>query len=208
MARFIGPICRLCRRSGDKLMLKGDRCFGPKCAIDRRPKPPGPHQAQRRRMSDRGVQLREKQKAKYTYGLSERQFRKFFAAAERQPGVTGDNLVVLLERRLDNVVQKLGFADSHAQARQVVLHGHILVNDRKVNIPSYLINAGDTIKWREGSKKTEYYKILVEGIKAKTVPAWLSLDRENLVGQVLSLPTNTVIEAQFEPTSVVEWYSR
>jgi small subunit ribosomal protein S4 len=208
MARFIGPICRLCRRSGDKLMLKGDRCFGPKCAIDRRPKPPGPHQAQRRRMSDRGVQLREKQKAKYTYGLFERQFRKFFAAAERQPGVTGDNLVVLLERRLDNVVQKLGFADSHAQARQVVLHGHILVNDRKVNIPSYLINAGDTIKWREGSKKTEYYKILVEGIKAKTVPAWLSLDRENLVGQVLSLPTNTVIEAQFEPTSVVEWYSR
>jgi len=159
-------------------------------------------------MSDRGVQLREKQKAKYTYGLFERQFRKFFAAAERQPGVTGDNLVVLLERRLDNVVQKLGFADSHAQARQVVLHGHILVNDRKVNIPSYLINAGDTIKWREGSKKTEYYKILVEGIKAKTVPAWLSLDRENLVGQVLSLPTNTVIEAQFEPTSVVEWYSR
>jgi len=208
MARLVGAVCRLCRRSGDKLMLKGDRCFGPKCAIDRRPKPPGPHQAQRRRMSDRGVQLREKQKAKYTYGLYERQFRRFFKFAERQPGVTGDNLVVRLERRLDNVILKLGFADSHAQARQIVLHGHILVNDRKVNVPSYLVNAGDTIKWREGSKKTEYYKILVESIKAKTVPSWLSLDRENLVGQVLSLPSSAVIEAQFEPTSVVEWYSR
>ncbi len=189
-------------------MLKGDRCFGPKCAMDRRPKPPGPHQAQRRRMSDRGVQLREKQKAKYTYGLYERQFRRIFANAEKQPGVPGDNLVVFLDSRLDNVVQKMGFADSRAQARQIVLHGHILVNDRKVNVPSFQINAGDTIKWREGSKKTEYFKILAEGIKAKTVPAWLSLDRENLIGQVLSLPLSSVIEAQFEPTSVVEWYSR
>jgi small subunit ribosomal protein S4 len=208
MARFVGLHCRLCRRSGDKLMLKGDRCFGPKCAIERRNKPPGPHVAQRRRLSDRAVQLREKQKAKYSYGLFEKQFKRFFANAEKKAGVTGDNLVVLLERRLDNVVYKLGFADNHAQARQLVLHGHILVNDHKLNVASYLVNEGDTIKWREGSKKTEYYKTLVESIKAKTVPAWLSLDRENLVGQVTALPSSDVIETKFETTSVVEWYSR
>lgn len=208
MARFIGPVCRMCRRSGDKLMLKGDRCFGPKCGVDRRAKPPGPHQAQRRRMSDRGVQLREKQKAKYTYGLFERQFKRFFTAAEKQVGITGENLVVLLERRLDNVVYKLGFADSRSQARQLILHGHILVNDHRVSIPSYMVSEGDTVKWREGSKKTEYYKIVAEGIKAKTVPNWLSLDRENMAGQVTSLPSSSAVEAKFEPTSVVEWYSR
>jgi small subunit ribosomal protein S4 len=207
MARFIGPVCRLCRRSGDKLMLKGDRCFGPRCGVDRRNKPPGPHAATRRRMSDRGTQLREKQKAKYEYGLFERQFKRFFAEAERQVGITGDNLVVLLERRLDNCTNKMGFADSRSQARQLVLHGHILVNDKKADIPSMLVNQGDVIKWREGSKKTEYYKILVEGIKAKTVPAWLNLDRANLVGQVMALPSSDVVEAKFEPTSVVEWYS-
>jgi small subunit ribosomal protein S4 len=208
MARFVGPICRLCRRSGDKLMLKGDRCLGPKCAVDRRAKPPGPHVASRRRLSDRAIQLREKQKAKYTYGLFERQFRRFFAGAEKQTGITGDNLVVLLERRLDNVVYKLGFADSRSQARQLILHGHILVNDHKLNVPSSLVSEKDVIKWREGSKKTEYFKIVSEGIKAKTVPAWLSLDRENLIGQVLALPAKESIEAKFEPTSVVEWYSR
>jgi small subunit ribosomal protein S4 len=208
MARFIGPVCRLCRRSGDKLMLKGDRCFGPKCAVDKRNKPPGPHAVTRRRMSDRGVQLREKQKAKYVYGLFERQFKRFFSEADRQVGITGNNLVVLLERRLDNVVYKLGFADSRAQARQVVLHGHILVNDHKLNVASALVKQGDTIKWREGSKKTEYFKIVLESIKAKNVPAWLSLDRQNLVGQVVGMPSSDVVEAKFEPTSVVEWYSR
>jgi small subunit ribosomal protein S4 len=164
--------------------------------------------AQRRRMSDRGVQLREKQKAKYVYGLFERQFRRFFAEASKQPGVTGSSLVVMLERRLDNVVYKLGFADSRSQARQLVLHGHILVNDHKLTVPSALVKENDVIKWREGSKKSEYYKILVEGIKAKTVPAWLELDRENLVGKVVAMPSSDVIEAKFEPTSVVEWYSR
>jgi small subunit ribosomal protein S4 len=208
MGRFVGSSCRLCRRSGDKLMLKGDRCFGAKCAVERRNKPPGPHMSQRRRLSDRAIQLREKQKAKYTYGLFERQFKRFFADAEKTVGVTGDNLVVLLERRLDNVVYKLGFSDSRSQARQLILHGHILVNDHRVSVPSYLMNEGDSIKWREGSKKTEYYKILVEGIKAKTVPAWLSLDRENVVGQVLSLPSTDILEAKFEPTNIVEWYSR
>jgi small subunit ribosomal protein S4 len=198
----------MCRRSGDKLMLKGDRCFGPKCAIERRNKPPGPHAVSRRRLSDRAVQLREKQKAKYSYGLLERQFKRFFATAGKTTGITGDNLVVLLERRLDNVVYKLGFADNHSQARQLILHGHILVNDHKLNVPSYLVKQGDTIKWREGSKKTEYYKTLAETIKSKTVPAWLSLDRENLAGTVISLPSSDVIETKFEPTSVVEWYSR
>src|SRR5512137_2127317 len=140
MARIVGPVCRLCRRSGDKLMLKGDRCFGAKCGVDRRPKAPGPHAATRRRMSDRGVQLREKQKAKYTYGLFERQFKRFFGTAGKQVGITGDNLVVLLERRLDNVIYRLGFADSRSQARQLVLHGHVMVNDKKVNIPSYLVS--------------------------------------------------------------------
>ena len=208
MARITGPVCRLCRRSGDKLMLKGDRCFGDKCGVDRRPKAPGPHAATRRRMSDRGVQLREKQKAKYTYGLFERQFKRFFGTAGKQVGITGDNLVVLLERRLDNVIFRLGFADSRSQARQLVLHGHLLVNDKKVNIPSYWVSINDTIKWREGSKKTEYFKTLVEGIKAKTVPGWLSLDRENLVGQVTGLPSHETVETKFETTSVVEWYSR
>jgi small subunit ribosomal protein S4 len=189
-------------------MLKGDRCFGPKCAVDKRNKPPGPHAVTRRRMSDRGVQLREKQKAKYVYGLFERQFKRFFSEADRQVGITGNNLVVLLERRLDNVVYKLGFADSRAQARQVVLHGHILVNDHKLNVASALVKQGDTIKWREGSKKTEYFKIVLESIKAKNVPAWLSLDRQNLVGQVVGMPSSDVVEAKFEPTSVVEWYSR
>ncbi|HSW58253.1 MAG TPA: 30S ribosomal protein S4 [Dehalococcoidales bacterium] len=205
---MIGPACRLCRRSGDKLMLKGDRCFGAKCGVDRRPKPPGPHQATRRRLSDRGIQLREKQKAKYSYGLFERQFKRFFSLAGKQSGITGDNLKVLLERRLDNVVYRLGFADSRSQARQLVLHGHILVNGKKVNIPSYLVVQGEDIAWREGSKKTEYYKTLVEGIKSKTVPNWLNLDRESVVGKVLALPASDSIESKFETTNIVEWYSR
>lgn len=208
MARFTGPICRLCRRSGDKLMLKGDRCAGPKCAVERRAKPPGPHMSTRRRLSDRGVQLREKQRAKYIYGLFERQFKQFFQRAERQTGITGENLLVLLERRLDNVVYHLGFADSHAQARQLVEHGHIMVNGRKTNIPSYTVKEGDSISWRAGSTKTEYYKTIVESIKAKAVPGWLSLDRETLVGKVVAMPTPENIEVKFQVKSIVEYYSR
>jgi len=208
MARYTGAVCRLCRRSGDKLMLKGDRCFTPKCALDRRGKPPGQQPRQRRRISDRGQQLREKQKARYSYGMLERQFRQFFAQAERQAGITGDNLLVLLERRLDNVVYRLGFADSRAQARQLVKHGHIKLNGRKTDIPSCLVKEGDTISWREESTKTGYYKQLVETIEAKSVPRWLSLDKENIVGQVLSLPTPDDIDAKFEGKSIVEYYSR
>jgi small subunit ribosomal protein S4 len=209
MARYTAAVCRLCRRSGEKLMLKGGRCFTPKCAMERRAKPPGQQpMRRRRRLSDRGVQLQEKQKARYSYGILERQFRRFFSQAEKQAGITGENLLVLLERRLDNVVYRLGFADSRPQARQLVQHGHIMLNGRKTDIPSCLVKEGDTISWRESSTKTEYYKQLVPNIESKVIPGWLSLDGEKLVGRVLSLPTPDDIEAKFEWQSIVEYYSR
>ena len=208
MARYTAAVCRLCRRSGDKLMLKGSRCFGPKCAMERRGKPPGRQPSRRRRLSDRGVQLREKQKARYSYGILEKQFRRFFGAAERQAGITGENLLVLLERRLDNIVYRLGFADSRSQGRQLVLHGHILVNGKKVDIPSYLVKEGDTISWKEASTKTGYYEQMAQAMESKVIPDWLSLDIEKGVGQVVSLPTPSDIEAKFELQSIVEYYSR
>jgi small subunit ribosomal protein S4 len=162
----------------------------------------------RRRVSDRGLQLREKQKARYGYQILERQFRRTFTQAERQAGITGENLLVLLERRLDNVVYRLGFADSRSQARQLVRHGHIMLNGRKTNIPSCLVKEGDTISWREQSNKTEYYKQLAQTIEAKTVASWLSLDRQNLTGQVLSLPTPEQVDARFDGKAIVEYYSR
>lgn len=208
MARYTGAVCRLCRRSGEKLFLKGSRCFMPKCAVDKRPKPPGQQAARRRRFSDRGLQLREKQKARYTYGTLERQFRRIFTQAEKQAGITGENLLVLLERRLDNVVYRLGFADSRSQARQIVKHGHIMLNGHKANIPSCLVKEGDTISWREGSHKTEYYKQLTQTIESKVVLSWLSLDRQNLAGQILSLPTPEEIDVRFDSKAIVEYYSR
>jgi len=209
MARYTASVCRLCRRSGEKLMLKGSRCLTPKCAMDRRGKPPGEHVGrQRRRVSDRGLQLREKQKARYTYGILEKQFKRLFAQAEKQSGITGENLLVLLERRLDNVVYRLGFADSRSQARQLVQHGHIILNGRKTDIPSCLVKEGDSITWREGSTKTEYYKQLTQSIESKLVLSWLSLDRQNLVGQVLSLPTPDDVDAKFNGKTIVEYYSR
>jgi small subunit ribosomal protein S4 len=210
MARYTGAVCRLCRRNGEKLLLKGARCFTPKCAVDKRPKAPGQASSsrRRRRFSDRGLQLREKQKARYTYGTLERQFKKTFRLAEKQTGITGENLLVLLERRLDNVVYRLGFADSRSQSRQLVRHGHIMLNGKKADIPSCLVKEGDTISWREGSHKTEYYKQLVEAIEAKTVLNWLSLDRQNMVGQVLTLPTPEQVDARFDGKAVIEYYSR
>lgn len=207
MARYIEAVCRLCRRSGDKLMLKGSKCIT-KCTLDKRPKPPGPQLGRRRRISDRGLQLREKQKVRYSYGILERQFRRFFAEAARLPGITGENLLVLLERRLDNVVYRLGFADSRAQARQLVQHGHILLNGRKTDIPSCLVKEGDTIGWRERSTKSEYYKQLVPSIEGRLVPSWLSLDKQKLIGQVLSLPTSDDVETKLDVAAVVEYYSR
>jgi len=208
MARYTAAVCRICRRSGEKLMLKGGRCFTPKCALDRRARPSGRQFGRRRRLSDRGLQLREKQKARYTYGILEKQFRRLFAQAERQSGITGENLLVLLERRLDNAVYRLGFADSRSQARQLVQHGHIMLNGRKTDIPSCLVKEGDIIGWRESSTKTEYYKQLAPSIESKLIPSWLSLDGEKLVGRVLSLPTPDDIEAKFEGKSIVEYYSR
>ncbi len=207
MARYIAAVCRLCRRSGEKLMLKGSKCIT-KCTLDKRPKPPGPPPQRRRRISDRGGQLREKQKVRYSYGILERQFRRFFAEAERLPGITGENLLVLLERRLDNVVYRLGFADSRAQARQLVQHGHIILNERKTDIPSCLVKEDDVIRWREASTRTEYYKQLAQSIDSKSVAGWLSLDKERLVGRVLSLPTPDDTEIKFEVAAVVEYYSR
>jgi small subunit ribosomal protein S4 len=210
MARYTGPVCRLCRRSGEKLLLKGARCYTPKCAVDKRPKAPGQAAGgrRRRRFSDRALQLREKQKARYTYGTLERQFKKTFRLAERQTGITGENLLVLLERRLDNVVYRLGFADSRPQARQLVRHGHIVLNGRKANIPSALVKEGDTVAWREGSQKTEYFKVLSGEIESKTVLNWLTLDRQTLTGQVISLPTPDQVDARFDGKAVIEYYSR
>ena len=158
--------------------------------------------------SDRAVQLREKQKARYTYGLLEKQFRRLFTQAEKQTGITGENLLVLLERRLDNVVYRLGFADSRSQARQLVQHGHIMLNGHKTDIPSCLVKEGDAITWKEISTKTEYYKQLAQNIESKSVLSWLSLDKQNLVGQVLSLPTPDDIDAKFDGKTIVEYYSR
>ena len=207
MARYTAAVCRLCRRSGDKLMLKGDKCIT-KCTLDKRSKPPGPQLGRRRRISDRGQQLREKQKVRYSYGILERQFRRFFTEAERQPGITGENLLVMLERRLDNVVYRLGFADSRSQARQIVRHGHIMLNGHKTDIPSCLVKEGDTISWHERSTKSEYYKQIAQSIGGQTVLGWLSLDKTKLIGQVLSLPTPDDIETKFDVASVVEFYSR
>ena len=208
MARYTAAVCRLCRRSGDKLMIKGGRCFTPKCTMEKRGNPMRQRGRQRRRLSDRGLQLREKQKARYTYGMLERQFKRFFLQAERQSGITGENLLVLLERRLDNVVYRLGFTDSRSQARQIVQHGHILLNGRKTDIPSCLVKEGDTVSWKKKSTQTEYYKQLVQDIEAKSVLNWLNLDKQTLVGQVLSMPTPDDIEAKLDTKSIVEYYSR
>jgi len=210
MGRYTKATCRLCRRVGDKLMLKGDRCLTSKCAVERRDVPPGYTGIRKRRVkkSDRGLQLQEKQKARYSYGLLERQFRKFFAEAERLPGITGENLLILLERRLDNAVYRLGFASSRSQARQLVRHGHFLLNGRKTDIPSCLVKPGDAIAWRESSTKTEYYKLLVQEIEGRTVPGWMDLDKEKLVGRVVNLPTAEDIEVKFDEKAIVEYYSR
>jgi small subunit ribosomal protein S4 len=208
MARYTGPVCRLCRRHGEKLFLKGDRCFGPKCAFTRRPTPPGQGTQRRRKVSDRGLQLREKQRARVYYGLLERQFRRYYDEAIRRPGITGVNLVQLLESRLDNVVYRLGFADSRNQGRQLVRHGHIMLNKKKTDIPSAIVKVGDEVGFSAKGKKTEYAKTLREVLKSRQVPPWLSLDMENLSGRVLGAPTLEHAEALFDPNVVVEFYSR
>lgn len=210
MARYIEAYCRICRRNGTKLMLKGERCFTEKCAMDRRSGPPGAHAGGKRRakQSERGAQLMEKQKARHSYGMFERQFKRIFDEAARLPGITGENLLILLERRLDNVVFRLGFGDSRSQSRQIVRHGHIRLNGRRTNVPSCLVKAGDVIEWRKESTKNEYYKILVEKIEDKDIPSWLTLDKGSMSGKVMSLPASGEIRTNFDEKAIVEWYSR
>ena len=209
MARHLEANCQLCRRCGDKLMLKGNRCMTPKCVMERRHKTAiVGSRGRRRRVSERGTQLIEKQKARYIYGLFERQFRRFYGVSAKQPGITGDNLKVMLERRLDNVVYRLGFADSRPLARQLVLHGHIMVNGHRLNVPSALVNEGDTIVVREASLNKEYFKRVGADIKSKTIPLWLTLDKVKLAGQVVTLPVVDETVAQFNGKSIVEYYSR
>ncbi|MCX6012587.1 MAG: 30S ribosomal protein S4 [Chloroflexi bacterium] len=210
MARYTGPVCRICRRLGTKLMLKGERCFGPKCGAERRGKtPPGGFgQRRARRLSDRGIQIREKQRVRYTYGVLERQFVKNFKEASRQTGLTGENLLILMETRLDNVAFRLGFGNSRSQSRQIVRHGHITVNGKKVDIPSYIVKAGDIISWKATSLKSGIYKILASEITEKNIPVWLSLDSEKFTGKVVAIPTRSDIDATIEEQLVVEYYSR
>lgn len=208
MARYTGSVCRLCRREGCKLFLKGDRCYSAKCAVDRRGTPPGQHgKARARKQSEYGLQLREKQKARRAYGVLESQFRKYFETAERMRGITGENLLQLLELRLDNVAYRLGFGVSRPQARQFVMHGHVLVNGKKVDIPSYQVKVGDVITIREASQSIERIKELREGAQ-KNVPQWLELDSANLTGKVTALPVREDIDLTLEEHLIVELYSR
>jgi small subunit ribosomal protein S4 len=208
MARYTGPVCRICRRHGLKLFLKGERCFGPKCAIERRNYPPGDHGQRRRKLSEYANQLKEKQKSRYIYGVLERQFRKHYATADRGQGATGAKLLRVLESRLDNVVYRLGFADSRRQARQLVRHGHFALNGRRTDIPSALVKASDTISVMQKARQLEYFKIVQEGLARKSVPTWLTLDVSNMSGQVVTLPGRDEIEVAINEQLVVEFYSR
>lgn len=209
MARYTGPVCRLCRRERMKLFLKGDRCFKEKCAIEKRGYPPGQHGQRRgRRTLGYGLQLREKQKVKRIYGLLERQFRVYFKEADRVKQVTGEALLVMLERRLDNVVYSLGFAASRGQARQLVRHGHVQVDGKKVSIPSYQVRAGQAIQIREASRKNEQIRQSVESARGRGVPDWLELRAEDFAGRVTSLPTREDIKLPIQEQLIVELYSR
>ncbi|HVP29023.1 MAG TPA: 30S ribosomal protein S4 [Myxococcota bacterium] len=208
MARYTGPVCRLCRREGQKLFLKGDRCFSEKCAVERRAYPPGQHGQGRPRFSDYGVQLREKQKVKRIYGMLERQFEKTMETASRMKGRTGENLLQLLERRLDNVVFRLGFATSRSEARQLVRHGHFLVNGRKASIPSMLLKPGTVVRLHEGSREVTRIVGALEALERRSVPSWLELDKERFQGTVKTLPVRDEITLPIQEQLIVELYSR
>jgi len=208
LARYTKSVCRLCRRENLKLFLKGERCYTEKCAIERRNYPPGQHGQNRRKFSDYGSQLREKQKVKRLYGILENQFRNTFKEADRRKGITGETLLSLLERRLDNAVYRLGFANSRNEARQLVKHSHFLVNQTKVNIPSYLVKPGDIIQLREKSKKVVRILESLEGVARRGVPQWLELDKEQLKGSVKALPTREDITIPIQEKLIVELYSK
>jgi small subunit ribosomal protein S4 len=208
MARYTGSVCRLCRREGTKLFLKGTRCYSKKCSFERRPTPPGQHGVRRRKMGDFGIQLREKQKVRRVYGVLERQFHNYFVQASEGDGITGENLLRSLETRLDNVVYRLGFASSRPQARQLVAHGHFAVNGRATNIPSYVLKPGDRIEVRESRRGREAFKVIRETLRSHQAPEWLSLDAGNLAGSVASLPRRDQMPLDLSEQLVVEYYSR
>ena len=208
MARYTGPVCRLCRREGTKLFLKGERCMTGKCALDRRSTAPGQHGAANKKMREYGVQFREKQKTKRYYGLLEKQFHNCFVEAERREGMTGENLLKILECRLDNVVYRMGMAESRKEARQLVLHAHFLLNGKKVNIPSISIKVGDVITVAPTSKDSAKFKELAEGIDSKISPKWLEVNKENLSAKVIALPERDDIDFPFTEQLIVELYSK
>ena len=209
MARYIGPVCRLCRREGMKLFLKGERCYTEKCAIEKRNFAPGQHGKTRKsKMAGYGVQLREKQKVKRIYGVLEDQFRRYFETADRQRGITGETLLQLLERRFDNVVYRLGLATSRAQARQLVRHGHFLINGKKVDIPSYSVRPGDVVAIRPTSQKNPTIAHAIEEVKGRGIPGWLTFDAGEQAGRVVSLPTREQINLPVQEQLIVELYSK
>lgn len=212
MARYAGPVCRLCRREGMKLFLKGERCYAEKCAIEKRNVPPGSQQGGRRRRPSKvmgyGLQLREKQKVKRTYGVLESQFRRYFAEAERQRGITGETLLQLLERRLDNVVYRLGLATSRPQARQLVRHGHFYVNGKRADVPSYSLKEGDAVSVRERSNKKASILYAMEEVKGRGIPGWLQFDASAMTGRIASLPTREQLNLPVQEQLIVELYSK
>ena len=209
MARYVGPVCRLCRREGMKLFLKGERCYGEKCGIEKRNVPPGEHGKTRKaRLVGYGLQLREKQKVKRTYGVLENQFRRYFEAADRQRGITGERLLQLLERRLDNVVYRLGMATSRPQARQLVRHGHFLVNGRRTDVPSYSVHEGDVVSVRAKSAKNLSIQHAMEEVKGRGIPEWLTFEAETMAGRIASMPTREQINLPVQEQLIVELYSK
>ena len=208
MARYIGPVCRLCRREGEKLYLKGERCTGNACSFNKRSYAPGQHGDVKTKLSEYGLQLREKQKAKRIYGLLETQFRNYYKKASKLSGITGENLLIMLEMRLDNVVYRLGFARSRTEARQVVGHNHIKVNGKKVNIPSYIVKPGDVIEIKRTGEPIQRFKDILEVTSSRIIPEWLSVDRENYKGTVLDKPFRSQIDSSINETLIVELYSK
>ena len=208
MARYTGPACKLCRREGKKLYLKGERCTSGKCALERRSTAPGQHGAAKKKMGEYGLQLREKQTTKRYYGVLERQFKNYYEEAARKEGMTGENLLVLLERRLDNTVFRMGLAESHKEARQLVLHAHFTLNGKKVNIPSILVKPGDVISVKESSRDSAKIKALAEALESKNAPKWLDVDKTNLTAKVVSFPAREDIDFDFNEQLIVELYSK
>ena len=208
MAKYTGPACRQCRREGVKLFAKGERCFTEKCAMNRRTGVPGQHGAARKKVSEYGLQLREVQKAKRYYGIPERQFRNYFKTADAKEGMTGENLLTLIERRLDNVVFRMGMGESRRDARQLVTHGHFLLNGKKADIASMILRAGDVVTVKDTSRKSDKIKSLIENLDNRTFPAWLDVDKQNVTATITTLPKREDIDFPFEEHFIVEWYSK